>query len=231
VAATIRSAAPWEQREKEPAEAYARFRIYLDLGPRRSLADAARPCGVSLARLKQLSGKWNWPSRAVAWDRQQTLQRRGEERRACEQARERILKESADWQRLARLEISSWVRYDEAGQAHLIRELRPSEAIRLWRLGCETEMQLRGMLGAAPQEDSAVETRNRVIRDFQETEREVVSYLLSNGGNHKAPGPLYAAVHQLLLSWLHHHPLSHPGITVTEAASMHLPWDQPFSQG
>lgn len=219
---------PWEQRDNEPADAYARFGIYLELGPRRSLAEAAKPCGVSRARLKQLSARWRWAARAVAWDRQQALERRGAELRACQQARERIIRESADWQRLARLEIGSWVCHDEEGQPHLVRELTPSEAIRLWRLGCETELEMRGLLKASAQSPSSDDDRERILQRFREAEDQVVSCLMSLGVQFGDRHKLFPAVRGLFRSWLHWHPTSHPELTFAEAASMHLPWEHPL---
>ncbi len=92
---------PWEPRPAEPPLAYARFRLYLELGPSRSLAKAAEAGGLSLARLKQLSGRWQWPLRAVAWDEHQFRERCRHEAQAQAEAQARLLKESADWQRLA----------------------------------------------------------------------------------------------------------------------------------
>jgi len=74
---------PWEQQPLEPAQEYAHFRRYLSLGPRRSLACAREPGSLSLARLKQLSVKWRWLYRALAWDREQFLRRRREELESC----------------------------------------------------------------------------------------------------------------------------------------------------
>ncbi len=67
---------PWAQLPHEPPEAYARFLIYRNLGPARSL-DAAYQVASAGKRRKSLSasGQWlddssayNWRQRAARWD-------------------------------------------------------------------------------------------------------------------------------------------------------------------
>ncbi len=73
---------PWDQQQGESKEAYARFLIYRNLGPARSI-DVAYAAAQSLAAkrvksrqpAKRASGQWmkdsvnyNWPERAAAWD-------------------------------------------------------------------------------------------------------------------------------------------------------------------
>lgn len=70
---------PWDQQEGEPAEAYARFLAYRNLGPGRSLRaaeDAARGEEAPKSTKKhQVSGQWKqdsatyqWVERSTAWD-------------------------------------------------------------------------------------------------------------------------------------------------------------------
>ena len=61
----------WEQLENEPDRAYARFLVYLHLGPSRSLQDAIKATKGN----ERQSGQWgrdsstyNWLSRATAYD-------------------------------------------------------------------------------------------------------------------------------------------------------------------
>jgi hypothetical protein len=74
---------PWDPRDGEPPEAYARFLSYRNLGPGRSLALAESV--HSGKRRQKASGNWfddsaqyDWVSRAVAWD-VHTLSAYGEE--------------------------------------------------------------------------------------------------------------------------------------------------------
>lgn len=69
---------PWLQLEGEPAAAYARFLAYRNLGPARSVVEAARSIGddpKGTKRHRPASGSWKancqhyrWVERAQAWD-------------------------------------------------------------------------------------------------------------------------------------------------------------------
>ena len=68
---------PWEQRPDEPARAYARFRRYLSLGPKRTLLKAFKAAAKKAlkGKKKRVSGQWvsdsrsyDWRERAAAWD-------------------------------------------------------------------------------------------------------------------------------------------------------------------
>lgn len=65
----------WDQQPDEPPEAYARFLIYRNLGPARTLTAAERLHGGTGKRKKTIAGHWcdesarfGWVRRAVAWD-------------------------------------------------------------------------------------------------------------------------------------------------------------------
>jgi len=77
----------FEQRPRESTKAFAAFRIYLDLGPNRSLASAATQMGCSKRRMEALSRKYDWPGRVAARDAHvANLERQAIERLACEKA-------------------------------------------------------------------------------------------------------------------------------------------------
>jgi len=64
---------PWEREKGEPRLSFAKFNVFLTLGPHRSLpklrqALADQGQKRSLTRLKQLSLKWLWFLRAAAYD-------------------------------------------------------------------------------------------------------------------------------------------------------------------
>lgn len=68
---------PWEQLPGEPSKAYARFRRYLALGPKRTVLKAFRASAKKAREGKktQASGQWtsdcriyDWRERAAAWD-------------------------------------------------------------------------------------------------------------------------------------------------------------------
>ncbi|MEU7010379.1 hypothetical protein [Streptomyces sp. NPDC046332] len=59
---------PWVRRESERGPAYAAFREYLNLGPRRTIKDAAAAAGISFNSAKELYARHDWQARAVAYD-------------------------------------------------------------------------------------------------------------------------------------------------------------------
>ncbi len=70
---------PWDQMEGEPDRWHGRFKVYLELGPMRTLRAAASEAGQqgrgqALARGTEWSRmfrKWHWRPRANAWDAHQ----------------------------------------------------------------------------------------------------------------------------------------------------------------
>src|SRR5579871_3562506 len=71
---------PWDQQPEEPDAAYARFLVYRNLGPSRSIDAAYHSAGAINAEAKRSKAKrasstwfleasqWNWQARAEAWD-------------------------------------------------------------------------------------------------------------------------------------------------------------------
>jgi hypothetical protein len=77
----------YEQQPRETSKAFAAFKIYLDLGPNRSLVAAAAKMGCSKRRMEWLSRKYDWPGRVTAFNRHfADLERQAIERLACEKA-------------------------------------------------------------------------------------------------------------------------------------------------
>lgn len=66
----------WEQQPGEPDKAFGRFQVYLQLGPTRTLAEAARTAGGRSSgggyafggNWSRYCREWNWRDRAQAWD-------------------------------------------------------------------------------------------------------------------------------------------------------------------
>jgi transposase len=58
----------WEQQPDEPAHTYEAARTYFDLGPRRSLRQAAQQCQISQSTLTRWSARYGWVERARAYD-------------------------------------------------------------------------------------------------------------------------------------------------------------------
>jgi len=220
---------PWEQQPGESAQEFASFVVYLGLGPSRSLAKATEHCGLGLSRLKQLSARWKWLFRAVAHDRQQFLRRRQEELDGCKETREKLLKESADLQRIAGMEFRSWIRRDERGELQLVRELSPSAAIRLWQVGCEALQELQGdALASAYQETiPRVDLFGRTpvevaLREAIEAGSQSISY------SHQSE--VKEALHRVVYAWIHYYLDRHPDADSLIVNATLWPWDMPYAE-
>jgi hypothetical protein len=99
---------PWARRFKEPAHAWNAFRLYRDLGPMRTMANAydayliergSRPDAESRGRNSGVSRawarwrkEWSWDERCQAFDRC----REERERKALEQAAQEALERKAE---------------------------------------------------------------------------------------------------------------------------------------
>jgi hypothetical protein len=220
---------PWEPRPAEPPLAYARFRLYLELGPSRSLAKAAEAGGLSLARLKQLSGRWQWPLRAVAWDEHQFRERCRHEAQAQAEAQARLLKESADWQRLARAELNAWVRRRADGEYELARPLTAGEAVRLWYLGCLAERRLRGLQAAALPAPDPERDRAGAVERMRRSREELLSLCQRAGASYPHRGALDEALGQVLLAWITWYCRAHPEAGADPFSRL-WPWDLPLPE-
>jgi hypothetical protein len=221
---------PWEQQPQETTQEYAHFRHYLSLGPQRSLAKACEGTALSLTRLKQLSKTWRWPYRAAAWDREEFLRRRREELDRCARTRERLLKESADWQKVAQLKFRSWVTRDNEGNLRLVRELTPAEAIRLWEVGAEVLEELQGAAVAAAYQES-VPTKSGYYeepayrRRFREA-RHSAAYHMSPHTCEEIESVLW----DVCVEWLHYYWARHPYPDSLDFEHCVWPWDLPYAE-
>ena len=106
----------FEQQPRETSKAFAAFKIYLDLGPNRSLVSAAAKMGCSKRRMEWLSRKYDWPGRVTAFNRHfADLERQAIERLACEKAVEW-------WQLHEPARRQAWLEAEEA--IVMVREAR-----------------------------------------------------------------------------------------------------------
>lgn len=54
---------PWERQEGESDKAFAAFRIYLEMGSKRSIAAVSQECTKSVSLIKRWSKRWSWQVR------------------------------------------------------------------------------------------------------------------------------------------------------------------------
>ena len=60
-------ALPFEQQPREGNKPYEAFRVYLELGPERSLEAVRVKCGKCARLIQRWSGKFDWPGRVKAY--------------------------------------------------------------------------------------------------------------------------------------------------------------------
>lgn len=58
----------WERKKGESSEAYAAFKIYYQMGDKRSCVKVAKNLGRSTTLITGWCSKWNWVERARAYD-------------------------------------------------------------------------------------------------------------------------------------------------------------------
>ena len=59
---------PWGRQQNETDKAWARFQVYLDLGPTRSYGKVAEITGTSIDNIKYLGRKYDWVYRSEMFD-------------------------------------------------------------------------------------------------------------------------------------------------------------------
>jgi hypothetical protein len=130
---------PWERREGESSRAHAAFCIYLDMGPKRSLREAARryyqdKCRANVGQIWRWSRRWNWVARCEAWDDYQDKLARERQTEEIQAMRDRQAKLGVGMQGVA---------------AQGLKAFRPEEAtahdiVRLAAEGTKIERLARG---------------------------------------------------------------------------------------
>lgn len=65
---------PWERQPGETEKAYGQFRMYLEQGPTRTLAQTAEFLTLNKSHTRQISAAKRWVERAQAWDRENDRQ-------------------------------------------------------------------------------------------------------------------------------------------------------------
>ena len=136
----------------ESATDFHRFCLYRDLGPRRSLSEAARRCGISLSRTKQLSTEYRWSQRASIGDMLSGRERRARQLRKVVASREALLHEASELQQWVRAAVAQWVRRGPEGRPELTQALSFGQAFAVWQAALEIEQRL--VRYAPPQESS-----------------------------------------------------------------------------
>jgi hypothetical protein len=150
---------PFEQQPDETAKAFEAFRVYLNLGPARSLAEVARNLGKSEGLIERWSRRHHWGERISEHGKHIAVLTRKAEVQvvnefALERAKRNAAQEESEWQTrcellaLAREKIQKWrEKPEKLGTLEGIARLLEL-ASKLGRLSCgmatdktETEVQ------------------------------------------------------------------------------------------
>jgi hypothetical protein len=177
---------------------FQRFCVYRDLGPRRSLSEAGRRCGLSLSRMKQLSSHYRWPPRASLWDIVSWRRRRVRRLKEAAEGREALLQEALGLQEMVKGEAAQWVRRGPEGRPELARELSLGQALVLWETAVKIEQHLVGY--AQPQEpdgDPVRELAQEYLCVFDLFEEEFEEHVASLGADRGRIADLWL----LVLGW------------------------------
>jgi len=87
LAGVLPAVLPFEQQPREPNKAFGAFKLYLDLGPARTVAAVAAKLGRHPGALHRWCAKYDWVGRVTAHNRHVSdLERKAIERVVCEQA-------------------------------------------------------------------------------------------------------------------------------------------------
>ena len=174
---------PWDQRPGEPPGAYAAFLAYLKLGPDRSLEGAAERVGLSKSRVRHLSSRWEWGSRAASWEveaaRRQFQALAREEQAALEQQ----LREARNLRQLARAELlnlASRSKVDKKQVDEAVKGLSPADVISLWQTGAAAERAMKqppARPGQSAELESRLEEVSGRVEEAKRTDRELAEVL------------------------------------------------------
>lgn len=120
-------AKPWHRytSRSESTEHHAEFRRFLELGPRRKIADMATGDN-ELKRLYRLSAKYDWVDRAAAWDDHEFAESLAKRQEARERVRQRFVDRALEFAdtvyHIARGELPGW----QPSAGHKLPVVKPS---------------------------------------------------------------------------------------------------------
>jgi len=122
---------PWEPQSGESASAYEAFVLYRDLGPRRSVVEAARRAGRCCSLFYRWSVRHCWAQRARAWDLAQMREQEQARREAREEVRRACLRRGQQLAELGWARLAMTVGRDPAtGLPRFADDFGPREALR-----------------------------------------------------------------------------------------------------
>ena len=180
-------AARWDPMPGESDKAYAAFCTYRDLGPRRSLDEASRRYHQSSSQrprcasgtIRRWAQRWNWQTRARAWDQETERVKQAEQQAAVLEMTERHAREALMLQNKA---------------IERLRQLRPEEMKTKDVLAYLVESaKLERLSRGQPTERIAEE---HAFEDLKELSDDELTRIIARGQQHPPAGSRGAAAPQ-----------------------------------
>lgn len=132
----------------ETGKAFEAFRIYRDMGDKRSIAKVGIELGKSDKLLERWSSKYSWVERATSWDEHLDQVARSEAEKAKREMVKRHIKLSIALQGIGAVKLTEWQKQIQAWQLdpehNELPALSPSDILRLLELGIRIERLSRG---------------------------------------------------------------------------------------
>lgn len=190
-----RARRPWERQIRETPKAWEAFNVYRELGPGRSIRQAAEKLGKSDTVLDRWSARWSWVARCAEWDNHLAAVARAAEVREREKMAKRHTQIGIGLQNEVILSLKSRQKLWDLHLAdpHNVSAPPPLDAndVRLWAsTGVTIERLARG---EATERHEHGPTRD-AAETGRTTEREILERILADPAIALAADTLAAAV-------------------------------------
>jgi len=158
---------PWHRLPEESGIAHEAFIVFRDLGPKRTIAAAARAAGKCASLLYRWAARYHWWERARVWEQAQEREQEASDRRQREQAHERWMRNAERLERLAMAIIASMVRPDpDTGEPRLNPSVGPRDAIPMLKLSLQIHDRISAT-APAPLDETALDKKMYRMSDSE----------------------------------------------------------------
>jgi hypothetical protein len=155
----------WQRQPEESPKAYAAFRVFLELGERRTVVGAARQLGKAESLIRGWAARYDWCRRAWQWDQhEQQADARTLREERDEQLRQ-SLRHADQLTRLSMGRLAKCVHRDPAtGELTLDDSVTPYVAVQIYRLVLDIRRESYEILAASAGDDSNESAASEVGR-------------------------------------------------------------------
>ena len=145
----------WERQPKESPQAYEAFKLYCELGDKRSLRKVEEELNKSHALIGRWSSAWNWKNRSRDYDNDLRRQEFAEAQRAQRKMQERQMQTAMLLQKKA----------VQALDKLQIEDLTPSEILRFISEGARLERETRAENTALSARDAGADGKESSLAE------------------------------------------------------------------